>query len=40
MSLSVTQALKQRISTRAFLDTPVSEAEIRAFVEGQGFSLK
>lgn len=30
---SVSDALKSRISTRAFLDTPVSEAEVRALLE-------
>lgn len=30
---TVTDALKQRISTRAFLDTPVSEAQLREVLE-------
>lgn len=33
MSLSVTEALQRRISTRAFLDTPVGEAEIREILD-------
>jgi nitroreductase len=32
MSLTVSQALKQRISTRAFLDTPVSASEVEALL--------
>lgn len=32
-SMSVTEALKSRISTRAFLDTPVSEAEVRDLLD-------
>lgn len=31
--MDVATALKQRISTRAFLDTPVSEAEVRAILD-------
>ena len=33
MSLSVSDALERRISTRAYLDTPVSEAEIREILD-------
>ncbi|WP_206340928.1 nitroreductase [Marinicauda algicola] len=32
-SMSVSEALKSRISTRAFLDTPVSEKEVRDLLE-------
>lgn len=38
MSLTVTQALQRRISTRAFLDTPVSESEIREILEAARFA--
>ncbi len=31
--MDVATALKQRISTRAFLNTPVSEAEVRAILD-------
>ena len=33
MTLSVSDALRQRISTRAFLDTPVSEDQVRGLLE-------
>ncbi|MEQ8405081.1 MAG: nitroreductase [Oceanicaulis sp.] len=33
MSLTVSEALKTRISTRAFLDTPVSKDEVEAILE-------
>ncbi|MFP4519697.1 MAG: nitroreductase [Oceanicaulis sp.] len=33
MSLTVSEALKQRISTRAFLDTPVSRDEVEQILE-------
>lgn len=38
MSLSVGEALQRRISTRAFLDTPVSEAEIRDILDSARFA--
>lgn len=38
MSLSVKDALHKRISTRAFLDKPVPEAELRALLEDARFS--
>ena len=38
MSLSVKDALHKRISTRAFLDKPVSEADIRALLEDARFA--
>ena len=38
MSLTVTQALQRRISTRAFLDTPVSESEIRDILDAARFA--
>ena len=33
MPLTVTEALKQRISTRAFLDKPVAESDVRAILD-------
>ena len=38
MSLTVTEALKQRISTRAFSDTPVSEADIREILDAARYA--
>ena len=38
MPLSVSDALKQRISTRAFLEKPVSESEVRAILEVAKYS--
>lgn len=38
MTLSVSAAIRQRISTRAFLDRPVPEDEIRAILETAGFA--
>ena len=38
MSLSVKDALHARISTRAFLDKPVSESELRALIDDARFS--
>ena len=31
--MDVTEAVKQRISTRAFRDTPIPESDIRAWLE-------
>jgi nitroreductase len=36
--MNVTDAIKQRISTRAFLDKPVGEAELRAILEVARFA--
>ena len=36
--MDVIDALKRRISTRAFLDTPVSEAEVRELLEAARWS--
>ena len=36
MSLTVSEALEQRISTRAFLDTPVSKDEVEALLSEAG----
>jgi nitroreductase len=38
MSLTVTQALQRRISTRAFLDKPVGESQIRDVLEAARFA--
>jgi len=38
MSLTVAQALQQRISTRAFLDTPVSETTLRTALDEARFA--
>ena len=38
MSLTITQALQRRISTRAFLDTPLSESEIREILDAARFA--
>ena len=38
MSLSVKDALHKRISTRAFLDKPVTETELRALIDDARFA--